>query len=101
MLELRGLLLSPPGELPPSGNFTTPTQLVSVFDESAGEVFKLTATDEAAAALADAKTPCPVALASIPHGHPAGASPSTKKCPPEQGGCGLSGPATAAQEDSP
>lgn len=43
MLQLHGLLLSPPDQLPPSGNFTTLTQLVTVFDETAGEVFKLTA----------------------------------------------------------
>lgn len=62
MLQLHGLLLSPPDELPPSEGFNTPTQLLTVFAESAGEVFKLTATEEAAAALADAKTPCPVVL---------------------------------------
>lgn len=62
-MRLEGLLLREPDAIPPSGNFTTPTQLVTVFVEEADEVFKLTATEEAAAVLASAqKTPCPVVL---------------------------------------
>jgi len=62
-MTLNALLLKHPEALPPSGNFTTPTQLVTVFVEEADEVFKLTASDEAAEVLAAAgQTPCPVVL---------------------------------------
>lgn len=62
-MQLSGLMLTLPEELPPSGGFTTPTHLVSVFSEDDGEVFKLIASDEAVAVLATASsTPCPVVL---------------------------------------
>lgn len=62
-MTLNALLLKHPESLPPSGNFTTPMQLVTVFVEEADEVFKLVASDEAAAVLTTApETPCPVVL---------------------------------------
>jgi len=59
-LTLRGLLLRAPTELPPRGDFTTPMLLLSILDEEAGAVYQLVASDEAAAALAEVETPCPV-----------------------------------------
>lgn len=61
-LTLRGLLLRAPTELPARGDFTTPMHLVGLLDEEAGDVFHLVASDEAAAALAGAETPCPVTV---------------------------------------
>ncbi len=58
MLALHGLLLKTPEQLPPSGGFTTGTWLLTILEEEAGEVFRLTATDEAAEAMAKADTPC-------------------------------------------
>lgn len=62
-MTLNALLLKLPEQLAPTGTFTTPTQLITCFVESADEVLKLTATDEAAAVLSTAtELPCPVTL---------------------------------------
>jgi hypothetical protein len=59
---INGLLLRRPATLAPRGDFTTPARLVTILDDDSGGVFSLMATDEAAAALDLAGTPCRVAV---------------------------------------